>query len=586
MSATSTVRAQGRPLTAALQDLLSTRDRHHDAWVESPARASDPVPPPLPRPSEDDGSGTMPGPTEPRERAGAARVPLWLQRRNRQGNATSEQRSLFGEILDWIFAPILLIWPLSVLLTFLVARSLADIPFDRTLHERTDALAQQVKRASGNADISLPRAAGELLTGEEDDRTYVQVIAPRGRLLIGQTDLPSPRLYDYPEPGRIKIRTATYRGSDVRIGYVYIDDGEADDGSPILVQVAETQERRARLANEIIKGVIFPQFLLLPLAVALMWFGLTRGLAPLKSLQGRIRTRSPEDLSPIDPRGAPAEIAPLIEAFNDLLERLGENVESQKRFIASAAHQMKTPLAGLRTQAEIALREPDPAELRRSLELIAVGSARASHVINQLLALARTENQRLSTHAHQRLNLMTLARDTVTESVPEALRRRIDLGFGASTDDDPWPAGTDTLDGPATPLEPPAVWVSGNPLLLRELLNNLIDNALRYTPAGGAVTVEVRSTDDAVELEVEDTGPGIPESERELVFERFHRVLGTQVDGSGLGLAIVKEIADQHAAHITLHAARGDLDPPGARFVIQFPHAPSPRPPERAAGQR
>jgi two-component system sensor histidine kinase TctE len=271
-----------------------------------------------------------------------------------------------------MFAPMLLLWPLSVVITFLLARSLADVPFDRALIERTEALARQATVASDTGALSLPGSVSDFVAaGEDNTQVYLQVIAPRGRLMVGQPDLPPPRLYDYPEPGRVKLRTATYRGNDVRIGYLYLDDGQADDGAPMLVQVAETLDRRTRLANEIIKGVIFPQFMILPVAVTLVWFGLSRGLKPLKALQGRIRSRAPNDLSPIDPRGAPEEIAPLVDAFNDQIERLGRNIDSQKRFVASAAHQMKTPLAGLRTQAELAMREKDPEQLRQRLEQIA-----------------------------------------------------------------------------------------------------------------------------------------------------------------------------------------------------------------------
>ena len=249
--------------------------------------------------------------------------------------------------------------------------------------------------------------------------------------------------------------------------------------------------------------MIFPQFLILPLAVALVWFGLTRGLAPLKQMQQRIRDRRPDDLSPIDPRGAPEEITPLLDAFNDLLGRLDEGMAAQRRFIADAAHQMKTPLAALRVQAELALRETDPQQLRRVLEQLAVGSGRAAHVISQLLALARMENLRDAT-ALEPLDVAQLARTVASDWFPEAVRRGIDFGFEGDDAD---------------------ARVNAHPILLREMFNNLIDNALRYTPRGGTVTVRLATAPDTVRVEVEDSGPGIPEHERELVFERFHRVL-------------------------------------------------------------
>ena len=295
--------------------------------------------------------------------------------------------------------------------------------------------------------------------------------------------------------------------------------------------------------------MILPQFLILPLALALVWFGLGRGLEPLKLMQQRIRARRPDDLSPIDPRGVPEEISPLVDAFNDLLGRLGQTISVQRRFIADAAHQMKTPLAGLRTQAELALRESSPADVRRSLEQLVRSSERAAHLISQLLSLTRMENLREQA-AHESLDLNALARTVVTEWADEAIRRGIDFGY--ESDDAPAP-------------------IAGHPILLREMFNNLIDNALRYTPAHGCVTVRVRSDTTDVLFEVEDNGPGVAESERDLVFERFYRVLGTEIDGSGLGLSIVREIASQHDSSVSLHDAQPGADPPGLLSIVRFP---------------
>lgn len=475
---------------------------------------------------------------------------------------TLEQRSLFGEILDWMFAPLLLLWPLSVAVTFVVARSLADAPYDRALIDRTEALAQQVRVNQRQVFLTLPNAARDILTQDDTDQVYFQVIGPRGNLLSGEAELPMPDLYDYPDPGRVKLRNARFGGDEIRIGYLYLPvqiDGyqEIEELPRVLVQLAETLDKRNRLANEIIKGVIFPQFVILPLAMMLVWFGLSRGLAPLELMQRRIRNRRPYDLSPIDPLGAPQEIAPLVDSFNDLLQRLRETVDVQKRFIADAAHQMKTPLAGLSTQSELALHEINPEDQRRRLEQLALSSRRAAHLINQLLALARTENL-AEALVREPVNLVDFTRSVVSDWVPAALDRSIDLGFEAGSG---------------------RSWVDGHPILLRELYNNLIDNALRYTPAGGSVTVRIRCDARNVWLEVEDSGPGVPESERRLVFERFYRVLGTQVDGSGLGLAIVREIAGQHRADVWIETVRPvEAMLPveamaGARFVVEFPAA-------------
>jgi two-component system sensor histidine kinase TctE len=332
------------------------------------------------------------------------------------------------------------------------------------------------------------------------------------------------------------------------------------DRPPVLVQVAETLEARTQLANEIIKGVIVPQFIVLPIAVLLVWLALTRGLAPLTALQARIRRRRPEDRSPIDARAAPEEIAPLVESFNDLLARLSASIQVQKRFIADAAHQMKTPLAGLRTQSELALRQTDAAELRRSLRQIAAATQRATRLIDQLLALARAEHRGAEAPAYEAVDLAELAREAVRDWVPQAVERQIDLGIEIPHDE---------------------VRVFGVPLMLREVLGNLIDNALRYTPAGGAVTLRLQRDGSDVVLEVEDTGPGIAENERLRVFDRFYRVLGTQVEGSGLGLAIVREIVEQHDAQVSIHtparAAESKLC--GVLFRVRFTNTPHVQPP-------
>ncbi len=472
---------------------------------------------------------------------------------------TTEQRSLFGEILDWMFAPLLLLWPLSVAVTFLVARSIADAPFDRSLIDRTLVLVEHV-RAVAMAPPPEPLAitANHLLQDNDEEKVFFQVLDLDGSLLAGDVDFPAPRLYDFPEVGRVRLRTAVMRGVDVRIAYTHLQKPfTSGDGSGrwMLLQVGESLDRRSRLANEIIRGVIMPQFLILPLSLGLVWFGLSRGLAPLKSMQHRIRERRPDDLSPIDRRGAPEEIAPLVDAFNDLLARQAQSLDAQKRFIADAAHQMKTPLAGLRTQAELALRDTDPRQVQRSLMQLVRSTARAAHLVNQLLSLARTENLR-NAAAMEPLDLARLARTVCAESADEALRRRIDFGVED--------------DGATAPI-------SGHPLLLRELIRNLVDNALRYTPEHGVVTVRTATTADEVVLEVEDNGAGIPPGERALVFERFYRVLGAQSDGSGLGLAIVSEIAGQHGAAVEIGdgiawpAARGAGA--GTRVTVRFPRA-------------
>lgn len=471
----------------------------------------------------------------------------------RQGD---EQGSLFGEILDWMLAPLLLLWPMSVTITYLVAQSIANAPYDRALSENVDLLSDYVKEFRGQVSLQLPIPARDLLRREPGDSAAYMVLGLRGEFVAGEREIPLPAEDEKPVPGLIKFRFDHMRGTEVRVAYTWVAFPRINGAQPALVQVAETLDERSQLANDIIRGVIVPQFIVLPVAVALVWFGLSRGLAPLNALQARIRARRPDDLSPIDPKAAPEEMSPLVNSFNEMLERLKRSMQTQQRFLADAAHQMKTPLAGLRTQAELALRETDPQQLRRSLRQIAESSERATHLINQLLALARTEHQASDLGAFELVELGRLARELVQEWVPQALARSIDLGFEGLE--------TDTL----------SARIIGAPMALREMLKNLVDNALRYTPSGGTVTVRVEVTAGAVRLEVEDTGPGIPETERALVFERFYRVLGSNVDGSGLGLAIVREIVEQHDAilRVSTNPNSRSADLPGTRMSIEFTH--------------
>jgi two-component system sensor histidine kinase TctE len=468
------------------------------------------------------------------------------------------QRSLFGEILDWMLVPLLLLWPMSIAITYLVAKSIANHPFDRALDDNVTVLAQQVKEVNGKVIAHLPGSSRDILRADDVDNIYFQVIGPRGEHIDGDRDMPLPPSdEERPQPGAVQFRNDTMRGNEVRIAYVSVDlrrsrAGREASKEPalVLVQVGETLDKRVQLANEIIKGVILPQFIILPIALALVWFALTRGLSPLAELQQRIRARRPDDLSPIESGQVPEEISPLVRSLNDMLERLSQTIRMQKRFIADAAHQMKTPLAGMRMQSELALRETNQDEIHRSLEQLSKSSQSATRLVNQLLALARAENQTPEAKSFLRLELCELARNVVQDWVQASFAYRIDLGF----------------EQPGHP-----VMVLGNPVMLRELLSNLIDNALRYTPSPGSVTVRVRTAEEKFAiLEVEDTGPGIPATERSHVFERFYRILGSNVEGSGLGLSIVREIAQQHDADVDIFNNPRSHDPkfPGSLLRV------------------
>jgi two-component system sensor histidine kinase TctE len=474
---------------------------------------------------------------------------------NAPSHVSETERSLFGEILDWMLAPLLFVWPLSIAFTHYFANNVANYPYDQALREHVTAIARQVKLVDGKPLLSLPASARAMLRADETDSVYFQVRAGSGKLLAGDKDLPvlpSPP-DDGVVPGEVYMRDADFKGQDLRLAYTYLAEPQMERSQWIIIEVGETTEKRSQLANKIVASVILPQFIIIPLAVMLVWFGLSRGLRPLTRLRQTIEAREPDDLSPIATRRVPEELEPLVEAFNEMLERMKRSVSAQQRFVADAAHQMRTPLTGLKTQAQFAIRETDPEALRHALRQIATGVDRAGRLINQLLTLARTEGGEAAQQRHEPLDLARLIRDVVSDWVPAAIEKDIDLGFES--------------DSPAM--------IAGNSFLLRELAKNLLDNALRYTPSGGRVTCRVIAGEATVLFEVEDNGVGISEEQAELVFERFYRVDDATTEGSGLGLAIVQEIAMQHDSRASLRPnplGRGAL----ARVAFATWHPPLP----------
>jgi two-component system sensor histidine kinase TctE len=469
-----------------------------------------------------------------------------------------EQRSLFGQILDWMLTPLLLLWPVSLALTWLIAQDIAAKPFDRALEHNVSALAQLIAANHNRAEFNLPLAAREILRADDANRVYYQVLGARGELVSGERDLPLPPKTEKMIAGAVQIRDAKVHGANVRIAYTWIALELLPGARPALVQVAETVEKRSILATEIVRGVMLPQFVILPMAVLLVWLALVQAIKPLNQLEERIRARKPDDMSPIDAHVVPKEVAPLVHSVNDLLMRLKETIATQKRFLADAAHQLKTPLAGLRMQADLAQREGASAEeLKLSLRQIGRASVRATHSVNQLLSLARAETSGV-VMPHHACDLPELTMAVVRDCVPRAIENHIDLGYEG--------------------IEPgsPGGQLLGNPTLLKELIRNLVDNALNYTPSSrehpGVITARVLADPfgKMLVLQVEDSGPGVPEAQRELIFQPFYRALGTGADGTGLGLPIVTEIAHQHNATVSLEETKPGQVPPGARFTVRF----------------
>lgn len=430
--------------------------------------------------------------------------------------------SLQRLLARWLIGPLTGLIILSGIPAYLTAISAAQDAYDSALLDPALAIASHLRVVDDQIEIGLPVIALDALRIDSVDRMFFQVLGPENQRIAGNAAIPLPPSGLASDHGYYQ---ADIEGEHVRVAALSVPHGHGR----ILVQVAETLIKRERLVKELLLSTLVPELSVVLAALALFWYGIRRGLKPLERLRKEIASRSPTDLRPVIEEDKPQEIRPLVSALNQLLTRLNGAIDSQKRFIANAAHQLRTPLAGLKTHAELARRDPDPVEMRALLDMIAGETERTSHMVNQLLTLARTEPGVGPVSGRNPVNLHDVASRAVQSWVPKALAKNIDLGF-----------------------ELEDAWTLGDTLLLRELLANLIDNAIAYTHAGGAVTVRTRVMDGGAWLEVEDNGIGIPDSERPRVFERFYRVAGTGGEGCGLGLAIVTEIADRHDAKVDI----------------------------------
>jgi two-component system sensor histidine kinase TctE len=447
-----------------------------------------------------------------------------------RGAATARRPSLKRQLLLGLLLPLVAIFAISTAVAYKVAFRFATEAFDRSLFDNALDLSRQIRYQSGRITVDVPRIALEMLEYDESDRVYYAVRSPGGDIVLGQRGLPEPPDVIARKP---IYYDGNYRGDPVRLVAFHVPVNPDADGEFALVQVAETLLKREHLAQEILLGIAASQLVLIVLACASVWKGVGHALAPLEDLRGQLLARSHRDLSPIAEARVPAEVRPLVDAINDLLRRLSEAQQSQQRFVAEAAHQLRTPIAGLKTQAELALRQTSFDDVRTSLVHLHTAADRGTHLVNQLLALARAEPGSGRKLNRQPLDLVALARDATLRAVQQAVAKDIDLGFDPHCE---------------------RAILDADPVMLGEMLANLVDNAIRYTQPGGTVTVSVTRVRDHVAIQVADNGPGIPEAERERVFERFHRVLGSGAEGCGLGLAIVREIADAHDARIGIEA--------------------------------
>jgi two-component system sensor histidine kinase TctE len=453
-------------------------------------------------------------------------------------------KTLRRQVLGWLFWPLVALWSVSSVIDYDIANRFVNLAYDRVLLESALDIGRQVKVLQDRIYVDLPEVAVQMLQSRESGRLYYLVTGPKNEYITGEPDLPPP-----PDPfsERVNYYDEHYQGRPVRIVTLRLplETGKAE--SMVMVQVAENRAARNDFARQILLRMVLPQALLIITAGLMLWYAVGRGLEPLDTLRREIESRSHRDLSALPLEDTPQEVRPLIRAMNELLERLSLALAAEQRFIADAAHQLRTPIAGLKTQTELALRQTPAGEAHATLTQLRTATQQATRLVNQLLSLARAEPAIGRVQALARIDLTQLAREATAEWVPRSIERNVDLGFDSDS---------------------AAAYVAGDPFLLREMLNNLLDNAVRYTHVGGQVTVRVTSRTGGPVLTVEDNGPGIPEAERSRVFERFYRVLGTGTEGCGLGLAIVTEIAESHGAEVKLAPASVGT---GTIVAVAFP---------------
>jgi len=429
---------------------------------------------------------------------------------------------------------------LDAVACYFTALHFANGVYDRWLLDSARSLAPAVRSEGGRIEFDPPRVALDIFQFDELDKMYFRVSSLRRGFIAGERDLVSPP----PSASRgARLGYSNIDGNRVRVVSTRVSAPSADDVA--TVEVAETLIKRSQLAGEILLGMVAPQVALLIIALLLAWQGVSRGLKPLTDLATEIEARGQSNLSPVPQSGLYRETRILVRRINELLVRVAEAMQARKRFVADAAHQLRTPLAAILLHAERAQRATDTPEEREALRALRRSVERAARLSGQLLSLARAEPDAALAFQTRPVDLNRLARTIGEEWIPRALARDVDFGL-------------------VVPEH--SVMVPGDERLLGEMLSNLIDNALRYGSDGGHVTVIVEDGP-MPSISVMDDGPGIPVEERLRVFERFYRQPTSQGEGCGLGLAIVQEIARLH--HSTVEVTSGP-DDRGSRFTISF----------------
>ena len=448
-----------------------------------------------------------------------------------------------------LLVPLCALFIAAMLVLYVAARGYgrqaADTSYDHLLQASVLSMTDSLQLVQGAWHMDMPYAALEVLSLAANDRVFYRVTDGAGRVLTGYPDLPAPPRLTA-EDQQPALFDATYSGELVRFAVLRHEIAGPESNAVAIVQVGQTRLARDALASDIVWRATLIIGMLTLAVLALVWVGVHRSLRPVARVEKELLTRQASELRAIE-SPVPRELVQLVAALNGFMARLSGNLDTLRVFIADAAHQLRTPLAALRAQVQVALDEDDPAEQRRSLVAVDRNAARLTRLVNQLLSDASV-NHRSSLQRFERLDAVELVRDALQDVVPQA---------------DPHP---DVIWHCALAQAP----LQGDALMLREAVKNLIDNALKHgSPDQTAVVVTLDRDADAWRLTIDDQGPGIPPAQAQTIFDRFVRGAGTRASGAGLGLSIVRRVVEGHRGTIALtNRVEG-----GLRVSVRLPAA-------------
>lgn len=440
--------------------------------------------------------------------------------------------SLRAGLLRSLVGPLALLFVLSGVASYGFAQYFANSVYDGWLYDSVSSLALEVDKTPQGPVVGMPASTQRLFEWDAQDKTFFRIRGEKKGLIAGRADIPSVA-GDVDGYLRGQLYDGMMDGRPVRIASLELPSEEY--GERVTVEVAETTLKRQTLAHAILITTLLPQVILILVASGAVRRAIRRGLAPLHTIALRLEASSPRQLTRIQDEDVPVEVQPLTNSLNELLARLESALMAQRRFVAEAAHQLRTPLTAIKLQAENIKREQRPEEVRPLVDALLQSTERAVRLSNQLLSLARAEPDSAGVREFQRFDLRQLVQDTGAEWVPRAFARRIEMQLVAVPD---------------APME-----INGNAGLIREALSNLLDNAVKYHSPPGNLCVRVLAEPAVVRIVVEDDGPGIPGELHERMLRRFVR--GNRGDGTGLGLPIAQEIARLHGGDLDLTSGPG-----------------------------